>query len=122
NRYGVYAFGIGARTRRGRRRERTLVVYIVRKLVTPKHRVPPISFRHGGRTVTITPDVVATGGAMRACDGTDSTYTGLHAGAAIAIGSGGTRAVTGGIACLIGRGDGPTHLLTAGHLFPPGAA
>jgi hypothetical protein len=44
-------------------------------------------------------------------------YTGLHPGAVINAYYNGPR-LPGGVACILSAGSGPSHLLTAGHLFP----
>jgi hypothetical protein len=121
NPYGVYAFGIGPRVSGGQRKERSLVVYVERKLIAPEHPIPALVLRYRGRRSTIVPDVVATGGRARAAQAHGTTYSGLHAGAAIASPLGTGRMVIGGVACLLGDGQGPRYLLTAGHLFARGA-
>jgi hypothetical protein len=120
NAHAVCAFGIGPHIRRGRARPRTtLNVYVRTKLAKPKAAVPPLSIRVRGRVWTLRANVIATGTPARASAGGSATFTGLHAGAAISVQSAvGGR---GAIACLLKRGDSPTHALTAGHLFAQGA-
>jgi hypothetical protein len=119
NRYGVRAYGIGPRVRNGHTtREFVLNTYVVRKLSDPKHPVPELTVILGKRSVTIVPNVIATGRKARADFGARPTYSGVHAGAVIS--TFGPRAGRAAIGCLLTTGDAPTHFLTAGHLFAPG--
>jgi hypothetical protein len=120
NPHGVYAFGIGPHIRRGRaRRQVTLNVYVKRKLDEPRAPVPELSVQVGKRTFTVKPNVVATGKRPRAAMAAPGAFTGLHPGAAIS--TQGALAGRGAVACLLSAGSGPSHALTAGHLFAPGA-
>ena len=114
NRFGVHAFGIGAKRARGHTRGyRTLIALVMRKQERPRDRVPAVQFSFKRRTLTVMPDVIATGQAARATKGTKIAFTGLHPGASIMVEN--RYAACG---CLMHRGDGrPSHVLTAGHLF-----
>jgi hypothetical protein len=120
NRFGVNAYAIGPCIREGRRMAAlALNVYVVRKLHEPRLKVPTLSIEVGRKTWHITPNVIATGKRPRAVAGGSPRFSGLHPGAAIAV-----RGLTpghGAIACLLGKRSGPTHALTAGHIFPRGA-
>lgn len=119
NRYGVRAYGIGPRVRKGHAKpEAVLNVYVVRKLAEPKHPVPALTVTHGKRTLSITPNVIATGRRSRADFGARLPYSGVHVGAVIS--TFGPRAGRAAVGCVLGIGDEPTHVLSAGHLFTPG--
>lgn len=120
NPHGV--FGVAIQRRRVRGRELgypTLALFVERKLDDPRAAIEPIVFRHRRAALAVLPDVVATGSEAAASRGARAVFTGLHPGAAIRIASG--RRCAGGVACLLTLDDRPTHLLTAGHLFPPGS-
>jgi len=115
NRFGVFAFGIGPRVAKGREtRTTTLNVYVRHKHAKVAPPVRSLSVRVGSRRIQVRPDVIATGRLPRANDAASAIFTGVHTGAAIWAGAQSPQA--GGIACLLG-GDGPTHLVTAGHIF-----
>lgn len=115
NRYGVRAFGIDRKAKAGRRtREAALNTYVVRKLADPRHLVPKIAVP--SRRLSVNPDVVGIGVEGKVHDtGQPPPMLGLYAGATIRV-EGPIREF-GGVACLLGNTT-PTHLLTAGHLFP----
>jgi hypothetical protein len=117
NRYGVVAYGIRGRRRRGRRDGTLgLVVYVVRKRERPRSPVPSFHVQVAGRALRIVPDVVGTGEMPRLAATEDAPFTGLHAGAAIKVGDDSPE--LGAVGCLLTGGGGqPTHLVTAGHLF-----
>jgi hypothetical protein len=116
---GVFAFDFGPRVRRGVvQREQTLRLYVGRK----DGHAPPVSvlrFGHAGVRHRLQPDVVATGVVARAAIGRGLRCSGLHPGASLLVRDGGAR--WGGVACLLVAGS-EKYLLTAGHLFRPGAA
>lgn len=119
NRFGVHAYGIGPRVRRGRATHQAVLnVYVVRKLTDPSHPVPELTFMLGKQRVSLIPNVIATGRRARADFGAQLPYSGVHAGAVIS--TFGRRAGRAAIGCLLTTDDAPTHLLTAGHLFAPG--
>ena len=118
NKFGIYAFGIGPRIRRGRPGlAHALNVYVKRKVSDPQLAVPQLTVIAGKRKWNLNPNVIATGKRPRAAMGAGVDYSGLHPGAAITIG--GSTPGRGAIACILTVGDGPSHALTAGHLFPP---
>lgn len=122
NRFGVVGFTTGPRTRRGRRqRQETLIVLVPRKLHSPGRPIEPIRFEVDGVPHEAVPDVLAVG---RPCaqDAPLAEFTGLHPGAGIRCPYRGGGNEYGGVACILGTGGEPTHLLTAGHLFDPSAA
>lgn len=120
NSYGVLGLSIQPKRVLGRARSTwTLAAFIRRKELEPSNPVRAVRFEHNGQLFEVKPDVVAMGRETVAASGHEANYSGLHAGAAIRIGTG--SACVGGVACLLGKGAGPTHLLTAGHLFPVGA-
>lgn len=126
NPYGVFAFGVGPRIRRGRPSPIiTLNVYVRRKYSADALRqlalkaVPPLKVRERRRTVDVVPNVIAMGRLPRAMTDDHGLFSGLHAGAAIKVA--GTPPMFGGVACLLGDSAGPAYLVTAGHLFPPGS-
>ena len=95
NRFGVFGYGIGRRTRRGLpTRELTLVVYLPIKIAKPRHAVPTI--RVMGRTIV--PDIIATGTKPSAHAG-QAAFDGMHPGGAI-VTQGGAR---GAISALLMR-------------------
>jgi hypothetical protein len=118
NAHGV--FGVAIRRRRVRGRELpywTLGLFVARKQDDPRARIEPIGFRHRGAAYAVIPDVVATGQPAGATRGHLPVFTGLHPGASIRVDAG--HRCAGGAACLLTADGGPTHLLTAGHIFPP---
>jgi hypothetical protein len=123
NPYGVFAFGIGERRRKGRPvGGPTLQVLVERKHRSPDASVPAVRFRHLRKTFEVVPDIVATsrrpqpGQAMG-----HPEFSGLHPGAAIQV-HGRWWGAAGYLACdTRADGNSPTHLITAGHLFPPAA-
>jgi hypothetical protein len=120
NHYGVVAFGIGPRIRRGRpSEEHALNVYVIRKEEKPRLEVPELSFSVGRSTWTVMPNVIATGKRPRASLGGAPRYSGVHPGATITMR--GTTPGRGALGCILSRGNGPTHALTAGHLFTSGS-
>jgi hypothetical protein len=121
NRFGVFGFTIQRKRVRGRTHAySTLTVFVERKYDQPTHPIEPIPFRSRRVTYSVLPDVVATGSVAAAGQGFAPVFTGLHPGASIRVDVG--HRCAGGVACLLGSTAGPTHLLTAGHLFPPGTA
>jgi hypothetical protein len=117
NPYGVFAFGVGRHTTEGRERANaTLNVFVKYKDSRPRHRVPTISFRSGSRRLVVIPNVIATGRLPRSHSSGPAPFSGLYPGAVIRTGN-----EYGGVACVLGRGEQATHLLTAGHLFSPGS-
>jgi hypothetical protein len=101
----------------GRRRKAwTLGVFVRRKELEPPQAVRAITFCSGGQWYELLPDVVATGQPGIAAAGGGAPFSGLHAGASIRVAA--RRSCAGGVACLLTTGNQPTHLLTAGHLFP----
>ncbi len=121
NPYGVFAFGVGPSVTRGHRtRTVGLNVYVAKKHAAPVVHVPVVEARIGKRVLSLRPNVVAAGRRPTASAAGDPELGGLYAGAPIRVD--GRPAVFGGVACFVGAGDQPTHLLTAGHLFSPNAA
>jgi hypothetical protein len=119
NPYGVLAFGFGRKIRSGRTsRTRCLNVYVLQKHVAPERPVPPVVVESAG--LTLRPDVIGVGVPPRPHDGDAIAppMTGLYPGAAILVR--GRVSEFGGVACVLGDAGGPTHVLTAGHLFPSG--
>jgi hypothetical protein len=117
NPYGVQAFGIDRKVTCGRRlRTSALNVYVVHKQAAPTRAVPPLIVRSRG--LRVRPDVVGVGAQPTGHDAKRFAppLLGLYAGAAIHV-QGRVRQF-GGVTCLLGDGARPTHLLTAGHLFP----
>lgn len=117
NPYGVEAFGIDRKVTCGRRLHTSaLNVYVVHKQAAPARAVPTLLVR--GRGLRVRPDVVGVGAQPTGHDARRfaAPLLGLYAGAAIHV-HGRVRQF-GGVACLLGDGARPTHLLTAGHLFP----
>jgi hypothetical protein len=118
NAAGVFAIDVGPRRRRGvEQGEETLRLYVERK----DDRAPApeeVRFVHAGVRHRLRPDVVATGAPARAYVGRRPRGSGLHPGAPLLVRDGGAR--WGGVACVLGAGEG-RFLLTAGHLFRPGA-
>jgi hypothetical protein len=120
NRFGVHAFGLGPRVRRGKPlAERALNVYVVRKLAQPPAPVPSLSVTDGDRAWTFAPNVIATGRRGRGAMARATAFSGVHPGAVIST-SGPARG-SGAIACVLATGGAPSHVVTAGHLFPEGA-
>ncbi len=120
NPYGVYAIGIGSKRRNGESLHyRTLTAFVERKLAAPENPVPAIHFESGGNEWTCVPDIIATG--QRACveNGRAVHFNGLFPGASIALRDVFHR--VGGVGALVSvaPNKGPTHLITAGHLFFP---
>lgn len=119
NPYDVVAFGIGPKRTGGRTLGyQTLVVYVERKEQQPSRPVPAVHFVHQGRSYRVQPDVRGVGRGPGPSYGSGLAFSGLHPGAAISVDG----RFSGGVACLLGDGSGPSHLLTAGHIFPPGGA
>lgn len=117
NRYGVTAYAIGPCVREGRRLSTlTLNVYVVRKQLEPRWKVPTLNVEVGRKLWQVSPNVIATGKRPRVTAGGPPQFSGLHSGAAIAVR--GRTPSRGAIACLLGRQGNPTHALTAGHVFP----
>lgn len=120
NPHGVFGIAIERRRVRGRPcGYSTLSLFVERKQDDPGSAIEPIVFRHRGGRFAVVPDVVATGQAAVASRGPVPAFTGLHAGAAIRVTAG--HRCAGGITCLLTADGRPTHLLTAGHLFPDSA-
>ena len=118
NRFGVHAYGIGPRVRRGRAtRDAVLNVYVIRKIAAPRHPVPELTFMLGKLRVSLIPNVIATGRRSHADFGTRLPYSGVHAGAVIST-SPPRGARRHRLFATTGRRQ--THMLTAGHLFAPG--
>jgi hypothetical protein len=119
NPQGVFGVAVGPKHVRGRRTAiSTLVLFVRRKLDAPSAPVEPVSFKYRGALREVMPDVVATGRAVELAAGGRPNYSGLYAGSALRAES--TKAVAGAVTCLLGPPSGPTHLLTAGHLFASG--
>lgn len=119
NGYGVLGFGIDRKTTAGvRTREPALNAYVVHKHERPEHPVPLVRVARLG--LSVRPDVIGVGASPRLHAGFTPPFTGLYPGAAIR--AQGRVVEFGGVACLLGDDTGPTHLLTAGHLFPSGQA
>jgi hypothetical protein len=119
NPYGVLGFGFGRRTRSGRTSQtRCLNAYVLHKHAEPEHPVPAIAVDAIG--LVVKPNVVGVGSFPKAHDAgpINPPMTGLYPGAAIL--AQGRVPQFGGVACVLGDASGPTHLLTAGHLFPTG--
>ncbi len=117
NPHGV--FGMAIRRRRVRGHElaySTLCLFVPRKQDDPTARIEQILFRHRRETFAVIPDIVATGRPAGASRGQLPTFTGLHPGAALRVEAG--HRCAGGVACLLTLDRRPTHLLTAGHIFP----
>jgi hypothetical protein len=120
NRFGVRAYAIGPCVREGRRlRALTLNAYVVRKSDEARIQIPTLSIEVGRKTWHVTPNVIATGKRPRASAGGSPHFTGLHPGAPITVG--GPVPGRGAIGCILGKSGEPTHMLTAGHVFPPAA-
>jgi hypothetical protein len=116
---GVFAIDVGPRWRDGGGGEYAVRLYVER--AGDGARAPAaLGFLHAGRRHRVRPEVVATGGRARASSGDGPRCTGLHAGAALLVRDGGG-ARWGGVACVLRAAQGGTYLLTAGHLFGPGA-
>lgn len=117
NEYGVVGFGIDRKVTAGSRSsELTLNAYVVHKHERPKHPVPLVRVKKLG--LSMRPDVIGVGAHPRTHAGFTPPFTGLYPGAAIR--AQGRVVEFGGVACLLGDDTGPTHLLTAGHLFATG--
>jgi hypothetical protein len=120
NAAGVFGACIQRKRTHGRRqRSWTVAVFVERKHPQPSQPVQPLRFRLGEEWVELLPDVVATGQRAAAAAGESPHFSGLHAGAALRVDSG--HSCAGGVACLLTKGSEPTHLLTAGHVFPEGS-
>lgn len=120
NAAGVFGACIQRKRTHGRRqRIWTVAVFVERKQLQPSQPVQPLRFRLGEEWVELVPDVVATGRRAAGAAGQSSHFTGLHAGAALRVDSG--HSCAGGVACLLTKGSEPTHLVTAGHVFPEGS-
>jgi hypothetical protein len=121
NDYGVFGFGIGFQIVKGTRKEgRTLNAYIERKVKNPKHPIPEIVCTFNGKSYVIRPDVIATGRKPRTSASPIQTFSGLCPGSVIGCNDAPYREF-GGVACILTIGYGPSHLITAGHLFPKNA-
>ncbi len=122
NQYGVFGFGIGRKVIKGLRKQGQLAlnVYVKRKSETPRHPIPPIECLFQKKPYLIIPDVIATGQKPRTNWSSSQIFNGLHAGAVIACNSPPQREF-GGVACVLTEGNGPSHIITAGHLFPENA-
>ncbi len=117
---GVFGVSVRRRTSKGRRhRQRTVALFVSRKQFAPSVAVAPLRFRSGNGWFEVVPDVVATGREAVAGAGSAPSFTGLHAGAAMRVDFG--LHCVGGVACLLAEHSEPSHLLTAGHLFPSGS-
>ncbi|HEY3667051.1 MAG TPA: hypothetical protein VGL19_13655 [Polyangiaceae bacterium] len=117
NPYGVCAFGIDRKVTSGRMlSSRALNVYVVQKHAKPERPVPALVLR--ARGLRVIPDVIGVGVEPRVHDASQLVppMLGLYAGAAIH--AQGRIPQFGGVAAVLGVGNGPSHLLTAGHLFP----
>jgi hypothetical protein len=117
NPYGVCAFGIDRKVTLGRTLSaRALNVYVVHKHPKPERVVPTLVLR-GGR-LRVRPDVIGVGVQPRVHEASQigPPMLGLYPGAVIH--AHGRISQFGGVASLLGVGNGPSHLLTAGHLFP----
>jgi hypothetical protein len=98
----------------------SLVVLVRSRPGVARPRLPALEVRLDGVTIEVAPRVKRLRprkARLRAAARAMPAFTGLHPGAALVTGDGQR---SGGVACLLGDG-GPTHLLTAGHLFPEGA-
>lgn len=121
NPQGVFGIAAGPKRVRGRRTSvPTLLLFVPHKLDQPPSPIAPVSFKYRGAHHVVMPDVVATGESARMSANGMPKYSGLHAGAGILAES--SKLVAGAVTCLLGPASGPTHLLTAGHLFAPGAS
>ncbi len=121
NPQGVVGVAAGRKRVRGRRTSvPALLAFVTRKLDDPGVPIEPVAFEHRGARRELMPDVIATGGPVAMVAGGQPSFDGLYAGSALRVQS--TKAVVGAVTCLLGPADGPTHLLTAGHLFAPGAS
>jgi hypothetical protein len=116
NPYGVYAYGVHRKITSGQwTRTNALNVYVVHKHDAPDRAVPTLVLRSRG--LRIQPDVVGVGAEPKGHDTAQQPpLLGLYPGAAIH--AQGRVPQFGGVGCLLSQGAGPTHLLTAGHLFP----
>ena len=120
NPHGVVGAAVGPKRVRGRpTSELALIVFVPRKVDRPPAPVGPVTFMHRGARREVMPDVVATGHRAGSVARHQPAFNGLYAGCSIQARS--TKVVAGAVACLLGPSSGPTHLLTAGHLFAPGA-
>jgi hypothetical protein len=121
NDFGVYAIEIGPKRVRGLKLDAiTLVVYVERKNRCPANPVPLVYFEINNQSYSILPDVVATGNKPAPHNGWHPLFTGLHPGAQIVSKLPGKTSV-GAVSLLIQTGGALQYLVTAGHLFPPGA-
>lgn len=118
NPYGVVAFGIGRRTKRGMPRGgEVLRAYVLQKRPAAKH--PLDMLRVDDFEIPI--DVTGLGVAARSHEAANKPpMLGLYNGAAIRVR--GTNPEFGGVAWILHDGAGPTHLVTAGHVFEAGVS
>jgi hypothetical protein len=103
--------------------EVTVALLVERKLEEPMTPIRGIRFEDTRGRFVLRPDVEAIG--LRETftrAGPLLPYSGLHAGCSILVRGAGV-SESGAATCLLGAGAGaePTHLLTAGHLFPRNA-
>lgn len=120
NRYGVLGVAIDWPRRSGRWGDgKAVVAYVRTKQEAPLHPVPDVEVDVADRVLRFQPDVVGLGQRPRAHPSTaPPVWSGLHPGAAIAVGSGAGLVTRGGVSCLLAAGGEPRWLLTAGHLLP----
>jgi hypothetical protein len=117
NRHGVFGFDVGVRVRRGLPTpEHTLRLYIEQKLPESGGTLNR-PFKVGASRSLVVPDIVATGSRPRTLEGRSLTFSGVHVGAAILV----AKRHFGGIGAILTSNTKPSHLLTAGHLFPEGS-
>lgn len=121
NRWGVVAYGIRPRRRRGQRDGTLgLVAYVERKRARAVDPVPSLTVTISGRVATIVPDVIGTGQSPQPAWTDTASFTGIHVGAALQVDSDSPE--LGSIGCVVALDPdrAPTHLVTAGHLFDGG--
>lgn len=122
NPYGVFAYTVGHRERRGRQvaGEVTLVSYVARKSPHAEITIKTVPISFEGEVRRMVPDVVAVGAVARtsALAAPSMPFEGLFAGAQIRA-DGAVRR-HGGVGAILGEQGAPMYLLTAGHLFAAG--
>ncbi len=122
NRYGVFAFGIEQKAAPGiSLGYYTLVIYVDPQKKVTDEQIPPIVIVKPEGEFLVIPEIIESSSRPKAVKKEVIPYNGLHAGSVIKVVSG--RYYTyGGAACILSaNGYEPTHLLTAGHLFPEDA-
>jgi hypothetical protein len=121
NKYGVFGFGIGSKRKKGAYSGyNTLTVFITRKYKNPENRIPPVPVSFSEGDFFVIPDIIASGHAPKINNSKKLPFNGLHPGSVIRPEWDRSYSY-GGVACILSSNREPDFLLTAGHLFPPGA-